>query len=130
MPRTSCHPWVGCGGATTCDVHPLVRDPSRVVALTGADNFRDLGGYPIPGGGEVARGLVYRSDGLQSLTDDDLRVVEERGITTVIDLRHQRIRYSTESVAGQRPAGVALFDVASGCRRQGHRCARRRPRVR
>ena len=110
---------MGCGGATTCDVHPLVRDPSRVVALTGADNFRDLGGYPIPGGGEVARGLVYRSDGLQSLTDDDLRVVEERGITTVIDLRHQRefdIRPSRLPASAQRVSHCLMSPVDAAAR--------------
>lgn len=114
MPRPSGHLRMACGGATTCGVHPLVRDPSRVVALAGADNFRDLGGYPIPGGGEVARGLVYRSDGLQSLTDDDLRIVEERGITTVIDLRHQRefdIRPSRLPSSAQRVSHCLMSPV-------------------
>lgn len=71
-------------------MHPLVRDPSRVVDLDGADNFRDLGGYPTSSGRDVARGVLYRSDGLQDLSDADLAEIERRRITTVIDLRHDR----------------------------------------
>jgi protein-tyrosine phosphatase len=60
----------------------------RLVALEGAMNFRDLGGYPTRDGRHVAWGRVYRSDGLHQLTDGDLQVLHELGIRVVCDLRN------------------------------------------
>jgi len=59
----------------------------RLVALEGAFNFRDLGGYPLSGGGETRWGRCYRSDGLQSLTPADVAELATRQVATVIDLR-------------------------------------------
>ncbi len=60
-----------------------------LVALQGAMNLRDVGGYPITGGGRVRTGVVFRGDHLNELTDDDLDVLCEHGICTVIDLRRE-----------------------------------------
>lgn len=57
-----------------------------LLPLAGAMNARDIGGYPTAAG-EVARGRVYRADHLNELTDDDLGLLADRGIRTVIDLR-------------------------------------------
>jgi len=63
---------------------------SRFLHLTGASNFRDLGGLPA-GGGTTTWGRVFRSDTLQELTEQDVKVVlDEVGITTVLDLRTSR----------------------------------------
>jgi hypothetical protein len=43
-----------------------------LVALDGALNFRDLGGYPAAEGRSTRWGCVFRSDGLDQLTDRDL----------------------------------------------------------
>ena len=59
----------------------------RLVALQGALNCRDLGGYPTVDGRSTRWGLVYRSDGLDQLTDADLALVEDLGIRLVIDFR-------------------------------------------
>jgi len=59
----------------------------RLVALDGAFNFRDLGGYPLTGGGATRWGRCYRSDGLQLLTPADVAELALRQVTTVIDLR-------------------------------------------
>ncbi len=56
------------------------------VALDGPRNFRELGGYPAEGG-HIKRGVIFRSDGLQSLTDSDRQWMLEHGISCVIDLR-------------------------------------------
>jgi protein tyrosine/serine phosphatase len=65
---------------------------SRFVPLTGASNFRDLGGLPIAGGSRSTTwGRVFRSDTLQELTEQDVKtVVNDVGLTTIIDLRTSR----------------------------------------
>lgn len=59
----------------------------RLVRLEGALNCRDLGGYPTADGRVTRWGVVYRSDGLDQLTDADLDLLEELGIRLVIDFR-------------------------------------------
>jgi protein tyrosine/serine phosphatase len=50
-------------------------------------NFRDVGGCGTVNGGAVRRGLLFRSDTLVKITDDDLARLSELRIRTVIDLR-------------------------------------------
>ena len=59
----------------------------RHIPLSGAFNFRDLGGYRGAGGCVVAEGLVYRADALHRLSDDDVAVLERLGIKRIFDLR-------------------------------------------
>jgi protein-tyrosine phosphatase len=59
----------------------------RLIALQGAVNFRDLGGYDAGGGARTRWRLLFRADGLGELTEDDLDVLRALGIRTVIDLR-------------------------------------------
>jgi protein-tyrosine phosphatase len=59
----------------------------RQVSLEGAANFRDLGGYRTDDGKSVRWGLFYRSDALNALTDDDLRLVGALNVGRVIDFR-------------------------------------------
>ena len=59
----------------------------RHINLTGASNFRDLGGYETEDGMTLKHGLIYRSDNLSHLTNIDLKKINEIGIKTVCDLR-------------------------------------------
>jgi protein-tyrosine phosphatase len=60
----------------------------RWVELEGAANARDLGGLPLVDGGTTASGVLLRADNLQGLTADDVaRLVDERGVRLVVDLR-------------------------------------------
>jgi protein-tyrosine phosphatase len=60
----------------------------RWIRLEGTSNTRDLGGLPTRDGGRTKFGRVLRSDNLQTLTPDDVhRLVDELGLTDVIDLR-------------------------------------------
>ena len=43
--------------------------PDRHVNLTGASNFRDLGGYETEDGMKLKHGLIYRSDNLSHLSE-------------------------------------------------------------
>jgi protein-tyrosine phosphatase len=56
--------------------------------LDGVVNMRDVGGLPTRDGRTVRTGRLLRSDNLQDLTERDvLRLVEELGVTDVVDLR-------------------------------------------
>jgi protein-tyrosine phosphatase len=69
---------------------PAPRDataPERHLALEGAWNFRDLGGYPAAGDRTVRWRTLFRADGLDRLTPADLAVVADLGLRTIVDLR-------------------------------------------
>jgi protein-tyrosine phosphatase len=59
----------------------------RHVVLDGAHNFRDLGGYATSDGRHVKWGLLYRSDNLAELSEDDLEKLKGLGIELVCDFR-------------------------------------------
>jgi len=61
--------------------------PSRQIALDGAVNVRDIGGYRSTCGREVLRGRLFRGDALGQLSDPDLQRLERLGLRTVIDFR-------------------------------------------
>jgi protein-tyrosine phosphatase len=64
------------------------RVTERWIDLDGLVNMRDLGGLPTRDGGRTASGRLIRSDNLQDLTDADVtRLVEELGVTDIVDLR-------------------------------------------
>ena len=58
-----------------------------VLPLTGAMNCRDLGGYEVIDGRHVRRNVLFRSDRLSELSDDDREELASYGIRTVIDFR-------------------------------------------
>ena len=61
--------------------------PLRRLELERAWNFRDLGGYQARDGRSIRWRRLFRADGLDRLTDADLRQIEMLGLRTVIDLR-------------------------------------------
>jgi protein-tyrosine phosphatase len=63
------------------------RAPSRHVALDGAVNVRDIGGYRSVYGLEVVRGRLFRGDSLGQLTRADVERLDRLGLRTVIDFR-------------------------------------------
>jgi len=79
------------GALTACSGDPDAGMPEHVkrrhIALEGAPNFRDLGGYATADGRTVKWGKLYRSDNLSHLTDDDLERVSALGIHLVCDFR-------------------------------------------
>lgn len=62
----------------------------RRIPFQGVLNFRDIGGYPVRGGGATRWGAVYRSDSLHNLTADDLPAFDALGIAAIYDLRRSR----------------------------------------
>src|SRR5271165_4885556 len=63
------------------------RAPSRLVALAGAVNVRDIGGYRSVHGLEVTRGRLFRGDSLSQLSPADTGRLDQLGLRTVIDFR-------------------------------------------
>ena len=61
--------------------------PARTIALSGASNFRDLGGYTGHGGRSLKWRHLFRADHLAALTPDDLARLGALGITRSADFR-------------------------------------------
>jgi protein-tyrosine phosphatase len=60
---------------------------SRFLSLQGPFNFRDLGGYRTADGHHVVWGKLFRSNGLDSLTEDDQKTLQAIHLGHVFDLR-------------------------------------------
>jgi len=86
---------------------PDVTDLHRI-ASSHLGNLRDVGGRPTSDGGEVARGVVFRS---AELADDAIAAdpdLAELAVRTVVDLRTAAERTSRPDVV---PAGAALVTL-------------------
>ena len=77
--------------------------PPRHLNLSGASNFRDLGGYPGRDGRIVRWRQIFRSNHLGHLTEADVDVLRGLGLKSAFDLR------GTEERA---PAICALEEIA------------------
>jgi protein-tyrosine phosphatase len=61
--------------------------PARHLNLTGASNFRDLGGYPGEDGRPVRWRQIFRSNHLGQLTDADIEILRSLGLKSAFDFR-------------------------------------------
>ena len=61
--------------------------PIRSLPLTGASNFRDLGGYIGHGGQQVKWRRLFRSDHLAGLTPQDHALLAQLGVSRAVDFR-------------------------------------------
>lgn len=76
------------GGAVYAAPLPkIIRSMQSFTNLTGAPNFRDLGGYPTSDGHSVQRHRLLRSDHLAALTPEDAATMARLGVRRVFDLR-------------------------------------------
>lgn len=64
----------------------------RKLPFNRAHNFRDIGGYQTTDGRSIKWGMVYRSDKLSRLSEDDQGFLERLGIRRVIDFRSDQER--------------------------------------
>lgn len=62
-------------------------DGGRILKLVGAQNFREVAGYPTADGRRLARGLLWRSAQMDQLTPQDIETIHALGIKVVADLR-------------------------------------------
>ncbi len=68
-------------------VHRAEDDLERLIALDGAQNFRDLGGYATADGHRVRWRRVFRSAALELVTPRDVDTIASLAVTDVFDLR-------------------------------------------
>jgi protein-tyrosine phosphatase len=64
----------------------------RLVRLEGLQNFRDLGGYRVAGGGHTRWGRLFRADSLHKLTPADHATLDRLGLRVIADLRSDKER--------------------------------------
>jgi protein-tyrosine phosphatase len=62
---------------------------NRHLIFSGAQNFRELGGYPALDGKSIRWKRLYRSDALHKLTWNDLKRLNGLGLARIIDFRSQ-----------------------------------------
>lgn len=90
---------------------PATAGEAKSALLSNAANFRDAGGHRTENGQWVKTGILYRSDQLDRLSDDDLGRMLALNVGTIVDLRTQSERsHEPDRV----PAGVThmVLDVA------------------
>jgi protein-tyrosine phosphatase len=83
----------------------------RRLALEGAVNFRDLGGYDVGGGRQTAWRKIWRSDSLADLTEADLQLLEPLGLHTLIDFR---LPLERQRKPNRLPPGTTIETVEIG----------------
>lgn len=82
-----------CGNAPVTSAHDIaVPAKERRLPLAGTGNARDLGGYRTADGRTVRWGLLFRSDSLAELTDEDVAYLETLKLAVVTDFRAQSER--------------------------------------
>jgi len=65
----------------------MSESPARHLNLTGASNFRDLGGYPAADGRRVRWRQIFRSNHLGHVTEADIRILRSLGLRSAFDFR-------------------------------------------
>ena len=90
---------------------PDAAAPNRLFDLDGPLNFRDLGGYPVGRDRFVRTGLLFRSDGLDTLTPGDAQLLMDVfELSTVVDLRsEEELKRTGPSLLEQ--GGVAVHHL-------------------
>lgn len=66
----------------------------RRIELSGAHNFRDLGGYRTTEGKTIKWGLFFRSGNLSKLSRSDLKKIGELNLQLIVDFRSKQEQVS------------------------------------
>ena len=70
---------------------------TREFAMTGGDNFRDVGGYRTADGRKVVWGKLYRSASVGRYTAEDQALIRGLSVGSIIDLRSTRERQADKA---------------------------------
>jgi protein-tyrosine phosphatase len=84
-------------------------DPDSA-SLSGAPNFREVGGYATSDGRRVKKGVLYRSGDLASLNLRDLEKLSILGIRQVFDLRHDSESSGNPDLLPSN-SGISLVEI-------------------
>ena len=87
----------------------------RVVELEGSVNFRDLGGYLSNEKIPVKWGKVFRSDGLSKLSFNDVNLLNQIGLKTIVDFRTSReVDSSPDVIPNKKKVQYLHLPIKSG----------------
>ena len=95
------------------------RPAGAPLPFDGPSNVRDLGGFPVTGGGCTRTGVLYRADGLHALTDADRRRWRGLGIELVVDLRSAAERAAYPDAVDSVPVPLLADATIGGGDRPG-----------
>jgi len=128
---------VGCGDGESSSVDSAAEatnqttvastpTPQTQARLEGQPNFRDLGGYETADGRKVKSGEIYRSGELSHLTDEDVAILDELQIRTVVnfllpeeiekngaDRLPEGVREDLKPIVGERAAQQTMVVTAA-----------------
>jgi len=82
----------------------------RLIQLSGTCNFRDMGGYKTQDCRTMKMGLLFRSDELSRLSDNDQLELQRLNIKLIIDLRTPNERKSKPDRIS-KDAGIKLINI-------------------
>ncbi|GGF08985.1 protein-tyrosine phosphatase [Chishuiella changwenlii] len=86
----------------------------RTLPLEGGYNCRDLGGLINKDNSTIRQGVLIRADDLSNLTDDDLEVLNDYPIRTIIDLRTTYERLKNQDRIPNSCNHEVHLDISSG----------------
>ena len=111
-------PVLSSTAAKPAPVHPA---PGTQLALDGADNFRELGGYPADEGKTVRWGQIWRGVPTARLTGEaDRAKLDALGLRLILDLRStQEAKQEPDYV----PDGARLVQICGLCTKDGQEIA-------
>jgi protein-tyrosine phosphatase len=99
--------------ASDLDSAASLADPERVLALPGALNLRDVGGYPAADGRRVRRRTLLRSAAMHGLGDEARAVLGQLGVRTVVDLREDAETAHEPNALGRLPVTTRRVPIFS-----------------
>lgn len=76
----------------------------RKLPFDQAHNFRDLGGYRTRQGQQIKWGMIYRTDKLSSLSEEDQRYLQRLEVRRIVDFRSDEERNSAPHSLGEDSA--------------------------
>jgi len=84
--------------------------------IKGIPNLRDLGGWPLPEG-MTAYGVFLRSALPQCVSEEDIELLKDHGLTTVVDFRSEeeclKAPDALSNAEGIRYINASMFDAAA-----------------
>lgn len=60
----------------------------KIEEINGSNNIRDIGGYITKDGRHVKKGFLYRGSELATLNEEELNVIKDLHLKTILDLRN------------------------------------------